>query len=99
LELVPAHGFVLLLASGSPKKRMEVSMVTAKITARLIAATMLLSTGFVLYAQDPANAAKFCAELRGSTPTGQPDCSFSTLGACRAHIRAGGGGHCYKLRQ
>lgn len=70
-----------------------------KTTVRLIAAMMLLSIGFAFYPQSPANAAKFCAELRGSTPTGQPDCSFSTLDACRAHIRAGGGGHCYKLRQ
>ena len=43
------------------------------------------------------NAAKFCAQLRGATATGAPDCSFSTLEACRARVRHRGGGHCYKL--
>jgi hypothetical protein len=63
-----------------------------------IAAMTLLSMGFILYPQGPANAAKFCAELRGATASGHPDCSFSTLKACRASIRQGGGGHCYKMR-
>jgi hypothetical protein len=62
-----------------------------------VAVMMLLSVGFVLFPQDAANAAKFCAQLRGSTAQGQPDCSFSTLGACRARVRHLGGGHCYKL--
>jgi hypothetical protein len=73
-------------------------MSSLKVTVRLIAMMMLLSIGFVLYPQGSANAAKFCAELRGATATGHPDCSFSSLHACRAHVRAGGGGHCYKLR-
>jgi len=63
----------------------------------LIAATMLLSMGFALYPQAPANAAKFCAQLRGAKASGQPDCSFSTLDACRARVKHRGGGHCYKL--
>ena len=50
----------------------------------LIAMMMLLSMGFVLCPQDSANAAMFCAQLRGATAAGQPDCSFATLGACRA---------------
>jgi hypothetical protein len=73
-------------------------MSSLKVTVRLIAMMMLLSIGFVLYPLGSANAAKFCAELRGATATGHPDCSFSSLHACRAHVRAGGGGHCYKLR-
>jgi hypothetical protein len=77
-------------------------MSSLKVTVRLIVTIMPLSTGFVLYPQGPANAAKFCAELVGATATGHPDCSFSSLHACRAHIKAaaggGGGGHCYKLR-
>jgi hypothetical protein len=73
-------------------------MLSWKSTARLVAVVTLLSINFVLYPQDPANAAKFCAELRGSTAKGHPNCSFSSLAACRAHVRAGGGGHCYKLR-
>lgn len=62
-------------------------------------AIVLLSTGFVLYPKDSAKAAegKFCAQLRGSTAAGQPDCSFSTLEACRARVRHRGGGHCFKL--
>ena len=52
----------------------------------LVAATMLLSTGFVVVPHAPANAAKFCAQLRGSTAKGHRDCSFSTLEA-----------YCYKL--
>lgn len=64
-----------------------------KMHVRLVATIALLSINFV-----PANAAKFCAELRSSTATGHPNCAFETLAACRAHIRAGGGGHCYKLR-
>jgi len=51
-------------------------MLSLKVTVRLIAMMMLLSIGFVLYPQGSANAAKFCAELRGATPTGNPDCSF-----------------------
>ena len=60
-------------------------------------AIFILSTGFVLYPRDSANAAKFCMRLRGSTAAGEPDCSFSTLDACRARVRHRGGGHCYKL--
>ena len=58
-------------------------------------AAMLLSS-FILYPQD-ADAAKFCAQLRGSTAAGHADCSFSTLEKCRARVRHRGGGHCYKL--
>jgi hypothetical protein len=58
-------------------------------------AAMLLS-GFVLYPQG-ASAAKFCAQLRGNTAVGHPDCSFATLDACRARVRHRGGGHCYRL--
>jgi len=73
-------------------------MLNWKITFRLIATMMLLSIAFVLYPQGPANAAMYCAEPRGATATGHPDCSFTSLHACRAHVRAAGGGHCYKLR-
>ena len=60
-------------------------------------AMMMLSIGFVLYPQDSAHAAKFCAQLRGATAAGRPDCSFSTLEACRARVRHRGGGHCFKM--
>ncbi len=70
-------------------------MSTSKLA--LIVAMMLLSMGLVVYPQGSANAAKYCAQLRGATETGHPDCSFSTLHACRAHVKHKGGGHCYKL--
>jgi hypothetical protein len=76
-------------------------MLSLRVVVKLAAAIMLLSIGFVLYPGGSANAAHFCAELQGATATGHPDCSFSSLHACRAHVRAakaGGGGHCYKLR-
>jgi hypothetical protein len=79
-------------------KKREVKMSSLKVMVRLIATVILLSISFVLYPQGFANAAKFCAELRGATPTGHPDCSFASLHECRAHVKAGGGGHCYKLR-
>jgi hypothetical protein len=76
-------------------------MLSLKATVRLIATMMFLSMGFVLYLQGPASAAKFCAQLQGATATGHPDCSFSSLHACRAHVKmaatSGGGGHCYRL--
>jgi hypothetical protein len=70
-------------------------MQTSRLAA--IAALMLLSMGFVAYSEGPANAAKYCAQLRGSTASGHPDCSFSTVDACRARVRHRGGGHCYRL--
>jgi hypothetical protein len=72
-------------------------MSRSKLAVWLFATMMLVSTGFVLYPQDSANAAKFCAQLRGTTATGHPDCAFSTLDACRARVRARGGGHCYRM--
>ena len=66
-------------------------MSSLKVMVRLIATMIILSMGFVFYLQGSANAAKYCAELRGSTATGHPDCSFPTHKAYRAHVRAGGG--------
>lgn len=63
----------------------------------LIATMALLSIGFALAPTTPAHAAKFCAQLRGAKAAGQPDCSFSTLDACRERVKHRGGGHCYKL--
>jgi len=75
-------------------------MSSSKVRVQLVATMMLLSIGFVLYPQGSANAAKhmYCAEPRGSTPTGQADCSYPSLHACRAHVRAAGGGHCHRMK-
>jgi hypothetical protein len=88
--------------TGSPKLLLgganligRIDMLRSKLAP--IAVMMLLSVGFVLFPQGSANAAKFCAQLRGSTAAGEPNCSFSTLDACRARVRHLGGGHCYKL--
>jgi hypothetical protein len=45
-------------------------MSSLKLVVRFIAAMMLLSTGFVVFPQGSANAAMYCAELRGATATG-----------------------------
>jgi hypothetical protein len=73
-------------------------MSSLKVMVRLIVTMMLLSMGLVLFSQGSANAAKYCAQLRGATATGHPDCSYTSHSACRKAVRAGGGGHCYKLR-
>ena len=70
-------------------------MLRSKLTP--VAVMLLLSVGLVLFPHGSASAAKFCAQLRGSTAAGEPNCSFSTLDACRARVRHLGGGHCYKL--
>jgi hypothetical protein len=69
----------------------------SKLTVTLVATMVLMSGGFVLYPLHPANAAKFCAKVVGTTATGHPNCSFSTLDACRARVRHMGGGHCYRM--
>ena len=69
----------------------------SKLTVTLVTTMVLLSAGFVLYPQNTANAAKFCANVVGTTATGHPNCSFSTLDACRARVRHMGGGHCYRM--
>ena len=74
----------------------RLTMSSSKLPVWLIAMMMLLSMGFVLYPQGSANAAKYCAQLRGATAEGHPDCSFSTLDKCRARVRHRGGGHCYR---
>jgi hypothetical protein len=63
----------------------------------LVVMMTLLLMGLVLGPQNPASAASFCAQLRGAKASGQPDCSFSTLDACRERVKHRGGGHCYKL--
>jgi hypothetical protein len=50
----------------------------SKPTVTLIATMVFLSAGFVLYPQDTASAAKFCANVVGTTATGHPNCSFSS---------------------
>lgn len=69
-------------------------MSTSKLV--VIVTLMLLSLGLFLYPQVSANAAKYCAQLRGATV--RPNCSFSTLHACNSHVTRRGGGHCYKSR-
>ena len=71
-------------------------MSSSKLPVWLIATMMLLSMVFVLYPAGSANAANFCAQLRGAKAEGHPDCSFSTLDKCRARVRHRGGGHCYR---
>ena len=64
----------------------------------LTAAMMLLSAGFLIYPLGSANAAKFCAQLRGATATGIPTVHFRPWTHAARAWGAWGGGHCYKLR-
>jgi hypothetical protein len=75
-------------------------MSSSKLAVPLFATLTVLSTVFVLYPQSSANARPhvFCAQIRGATAAGHPDCSFSTLEACRARVRHFGGGHCFRIR-
>jgi hypothetical protein len=70
-------------------------MSGSKATVWLIATTMFLSMGVVLYPQGTANAADtYCAKAVGANAA--PDCSFSNIKDCRASLKAKGGGRCYK---
>jgi len=67
--------------------------MSTKFTVWVVATTMLLSLGFVLYPQSSANAKRFCVtHLKGATATGP---CFSSLQRCVAHVHARGGGHCH----
>jgi len=89
------HFPVRVLSGLGVEPHREVYMLRSKLA--LIATMALLSTGFVLLSPVPADAAKFCAQLRGAKASGEPDCSFSTLDACRERVKHRGGGHCYKM--
>jgi hypothetical protein len=70
-------------------------MTGSKATLWLIATTMFLSMGIVVYPQGSANGADtYCAKPVGATAA--PDCSFSNIEDCRASLKAKGGGRCYK---
>jgi hypothetical protein len=72
-------------------------MSSLKVTVRFIAMMMLLSIGLVFYPQGSANAARYCAHLRGATAAERPVC-FSSLHRCVMHLHTeGSSGHC-KLR-
>lgn len=71
-------------------------MLNSKLAVRLFATITFLTIVIVLYPNDSAAAARYCVQLRGATAGGQPDCSFSTLNACRARVRHLGGGHCFR---
>jgi len=75
-------------------------MLSSKVIVRPIVTAMIVSLGFVLYPGGSANAAThmYCAEPRGATATGQADCLYPSLHACRAHVKAAGGGHCYRMK-
>ncbi len=61
----------------------------------LVATTIFLSMGIVLYPQGSANAAAYCAQY-SATAGGGPNCTFATIKDCRAAVKAKGGGRCYK---
>jgi len=67
--------------------------MSAKFTVWVVATTMLLSLGFVLYPQGSANAARFwrVTHLKGAPVTGP---CFSSHHRCAVHVHAKGGGRC-----
>jgi hypothetical protein len=70
-------------------------MSSSKLMIRLVATTMFLSMGLVLYPQGSASAAdRYCA--KPAEATAPPDCIFSSVKDCRASLK-GKAGHCYKF--
>jgi hypothetical protein len=70
-------------------------MIGSKAMLWLIATTMFLLMGVVVYPQGSANAADtYCAKAVGAAAA--PDCSFSSMKDCRASLKGKGGGRCYK---
>jgi hypothetical protein len=67
---------------------------------RSFAIVSALGIGLVVGTVDFANAATYCAKYVGGTERvksgARSQCNFSTLQACRASVRARGGGSCYK---
>jgi hypothetical protein len=60
--------------------------------------TLAMALGIILYSAGYANAATYCASFVGGKEKAgaRSQCAFATLGACRAHVRHRGGGHCYR---
>jgi hypothetical protein len=69
-------------------------MSGSKATVWLVATTMFLSMGIVLYPRSSNAADTYCAKAVGANAV--PDCSFSNVKDCRASLKAKGGGRCYK---
>jgi hypothetical protein len=67
---------------------------------RSLAIVSALGIGVVIGTMDLASAATYCAKYVGGTERvtsgARSQCNFSTLKACRASLRARGGGSCYK---
>ena len=62
----------------------------------IFAAVLGIGMGF---AATSANAAHYCARFVGGAEKmasgAHAHCNYTTLSACRAAVRARGGGHCY----
>jgi hypothetical protein len=60
--------------------------------------TIAVALGFILSSMGSADAATYCAEFVGGKEKAgaRHKCVFASLQSCRAHVRARGGGHCYR---
>ncbi len=60
--------------------------------------TMAMALGVTMFGVSSAEAAKYCASYKGGPEKAEArsSCEFDTLKACRASVRARGGGKCYK---
>jgi hypothetical protein len=60
--------------------------------------TIASALSIILFSMSSADAATYCASFVGGKEKAgaRSQCVFATLDACRAKVRARGGGHCYK---
>jgi hypothetical protein len=58
--------------------------------SRLVRTSTTIIIATVLYAPGSANAARYCARMRGAAL----DCRYATIKQCIHSVKAQGGGHC-----
>jgi hypothetical protein len=77
--------YLQLIMAGSGREAIMLRFI-------ILSATLIIATAF--YASGSANAARWCATMKGATT---PDCRFATHHACIRRLHAGGGGRCHKM--
>lgn len=69
-------------------------MQKAALVMGILSIALLGTPAYAIAATAPA----YCAQPRGAAAE-KPECTFKTMGECRASLKAKGGGHCYKLHR
>jgi hypothetical protein len=62
---------------------------------RFVILSTIIIIATVLYAPGSANAARYCAQIRGSAAL---DCHYATMHQCIQSVKAKGGGRCHKRK-